>query len=201
MYVKIMIVKRKVKVIILIAILTGIQSMAYAQSFHLGIKGGANMNKIDGLSFKDSYKLGYHLGGFMEIDFVDAVGIQPEVLFNQTNTKVTDRVSDVFRPEDIIHLNYLSIPILLRINAGKILTINAGPQYSILINNRKSAYGNVRNAFKSGDFSLVGGLQLNLEMFRIYGRYAIGLSDVNDINNQDKWKSQTIHVGVGLAIF
>ena len=137
----------------------------------------------------------------LEIDIVDALGIQPEVLFNQTNVKVTDRISDVFRPEDNIRLNYLSIPVLLRVNAGKIVTINAGPQYSILINDHKSAYGNVRSAFKSGDFALIGGLQFNLERFRIYGRYSIGLSDVSDIESKDKWKSQSIQLGIGLGIF
>jgi hypothetical protein len=115
--------------------------------------------------------------------------------------RLTDQVSDVFRPDDNIHLKYLSIPLLLRVNAGKILTLNAGPQYSVLINNHKSAYGNVRNAFKSGDFSLAGGLQLNIEMLSIYGRYTIGVSDVSEIRNQDKWKSQSIQFGLGILSY
>lgn len=37
--------------------------------FHLGIKAGANVTKVDGKSFKDQFRYGYHLGGFAEIGF------------------------------------------------------------------------------------------------------------------------------------
>ena len=63
----------------------------------------------------------------MEIDFSKSIGIQPELLFSQTNTTATDNLGDVFKPGDNIKLNYLNIPILLRINASKLLTLNAGP--------------------------------------------------------------------------
>ncbi len=181
-------------------LITSSQS-GFGQGFHLGVKGGANMSKIAGTAFRDSYKLGYHLGAFAEIDFNEVVGIQPELLFNQTNVKTTDQSSDIFHPGEDIHLNYLSIPILLRINAGKLLTFHVGPQYSILINNHKTTLVNAQDAFKSGDFSLAAGAQLNLSLLRIYARYNIGLQDVGDVQSQDKWKSQQIQLGVGIAIF
>ena len=40
-------------------------SQAMMAQFHAGIKGGANIIKIDGESFKDQFRYGYHLGGFM----------------------------------------------------------------------------------------------------------------------------------------
>jgi len=182
-------------------VLTSLHLSGFGQGFHLGVKGGANMNKIDGTAFKDQFKLGYQLGAFAEVDFSQVIGIQPEVLFNQTNVKSTDQASDIFHPGDDIHLNYLSIPVLLRINAGKILTFHVGPQYSILINNHKTTLANAQDAFKSGDFSLAAGAQLNLGLLRIYGRYNIGLQDVGDVQDQDKWKSQQIQLGVGIAFF
>src|SRR5689334_11566057 len=153
--------------LLLISILA-FQQPVWAQAFHGGIKGGANLGKIDGIEFKDKYKLGYHLGGFMEIDLGRVIGIQPEVLFNQANAKVKGRTSDVFRMGDDIKLNYLSIPVLLRVNAGNYFTLHAGPQYSILLNNQKTVLANARNAFKSGDFAMVFGLQLNIKLLRIY---------------------------------
>ena len=54
--------------------------------FHIGIKAGANVNKIDGKSFKDQFRYGYHVGGFAEIGLGDKFGIQPEVVFNQYRT-------------------------------------------------------------------------------------------------------------------
>jgi hypothetical protein len=58
----------------------------------------------------------------------------------------------------------------------------------------------VKDAFKSGDFSMVGGLQLKFSSIRLYGRYAIGLSNINDIDNRDSWKNQSIQLGVGFTI-
>jgi hypothetical protein len=171
-----------------------------AQGFHLGAKAGANLGKMDGVKFKDGYNLGFQLGGFAEIDFSKTLGIQPELLFNQTNTKVTNETNDIFKPGDNIHLNYLSIPILLRINAGQLLTFHVGPQYSILLNNQKTTLQNAGDAFKTGDFAMALGAQINLSALRIYGRYNIGLSDVGDVANQDKWKSQQLQLGVGFRI-
>jgi hypothetical protein len=47
---------------------------------------------------------------------------------------------------------------------------------------------------------MVGGAQINILRLRVYGRYVVGLSNINDIDNQDKWKSQAIQVGVGFAL-
>ena len=42
-------------------------SQAMMAQFHLGVKAGANITKVDGKSFKDEFRYGYHLGGFAEI--------------------------------------------------------------------------------------------------------------------------------------
>ena len=47
---------------------------------------------------------------------------------------------------------------------------------------------------------MLGGVQLNLGGFKVYGRYTIGLNSINDIDNKDKWKSQAIQLGVGFKL-
>jgi hypothetical protein len=47
---------------------------------------------------------------------------------------------------------------------------------------------------------MAGGLQLNLKLLRLYGRYNVGLADISDISNSDKWKSQQLQFGVGLKL-
>jgi len=192
--------------ILAITLLTSI--FTNAQSFRLGAKAGANLSKIQGQSFDNSFELGYQLGGFAEIDFSKTFGIQPEILFSQTNTKTSSGFNNIYvgigsaaPAGEKVQLNYLSIPILLRINASKLLTLHLGPQYSILINDKQDLFQNSRDAFKKGDFSMVAGAQLNLSPLRIYGRYNIGLTDLNEIDNKDQWKSQQIQVGVGLKLF
>ena len=80
------------------------------------------------------------------------------------------------------------------------MSIQAGPQFAILKEKNESLLENGKAAFKNGDFSMLAGVQFKLSSFRIYGRYAIGLTNLNDIDNKDKWKSQSFQVGVGLAI-
>lgn len=187
------------------AIAVLIFSTAHSQTFHIGIKAGANINKIDGQSFSNQFNYAYHLGGFAEIGLGKKFAIQPEVLFNQINTDTSSKLSSIYstlNPNKIanIKLNYLSIPILLNYKLCKFFAIQAGPQVGILINQSEKLVQNGKDAFKKGDFSMLGGVQFHFSNFRIYGRYAVGLANINDIDNKDKWKSQSFQVGIGLAI-
>lgn len=185
-----------------LAIVFGLISSASFAQLKLGIKGGANIHKLDGQSFKDQFSFGYHLGGFAEISLGNKFAIQPEVLFSQVNIDTSNKFSDVYDFDNIskVKLSYLQIPLLLNYKANQFVTIQAGPQYSILMNNDNTLVQNGKDAFKKGDFSLLGGLQLNISKIKIYGRYAVGLNNINDIDNQEKWKNQTIQVGLGLTL-
>jgi hypothetical protein len=193
------------RIILSAMLLVAIVSVTQAQGLRLGVKAGANLGKISSsASFNDGFDLSYHVGGFLEVDFNKKWGVQPEVLFSQSVTKPSDfktfysGISNPsFDPNQEIKLNYLSIPLLLRYNIGGILSLNAGPQFSILLSQDKTLLQNGENAFKNGDFAMVGGAQLNFKFLRIYGRYNIGLSNINDISSQESWKSQQIQLGLG----
>lgn len=194
---------RMKKIIFVTACFACFYTTSNAQDFHFGAKVGANLNKIDGQAFKDGFNAGFHLGGFAEIDISKTLGIQPEVLFNQTNTTIASNATDIYNMAlngQKKTLNYISIPVLLRINFTKLLTINLGPQYSILMNKHETILQNGVDAFKSGDFAAVVGAQVNLGSLKIYGRYNIGLSNINDIDNKDKWKNQQIQLGLGFRL-
>lgn len=187
-----------------ILILTTIVSVSQAQGVRLGVKAGANLNKISGKSFNDGFDLSYHFGGFLEIDFNKKWGIQPEVLWSQSTSKPSSfstvystSVNPLLDGNQQIKLDYLSIPLLLRYNIGGILSLNAGPQFSILLKKDKTLLQNGQSAFKDGDFAMVAGAQLNFKFLRIYGRYNIGLQNINDIDNKDKWTNQQIQAGIG----
>ena len=189
------------KTFILSALFLAFAVAVSAQGFRLGLKAGINMNQISGQSFNQSYNLAYHAGAFAEIDFTKKLGIQPELLFNQSTGKtVSGGLSAVTFPSDNITLNYLSIPVLLRYSIGSLVTLNLGPQYSILMNKHQTLLANGQNAFKNGDFAMVGGLQLNLKVLRVYGRYVIGMNNINDVANSENWKNQQIQLGIGLKL-
>lgn len=179
-----------------------ISTAATAQKFQLGFKGGATVNKLSGKTFKEEFSFGYHLGGFASIGLGKKFAIQPEVLFNQINVDTSSSFSSIYKLNklDNVQLKYLTVPVLLNYNASKLLTLQAGPQFGILMNKNNTFLENGKEAFKSGDLAMLGGVQLNLGSFKVYGRYAIGLSNINDIDNKDQWKSQSVQLGVGLKL-
>jgi len=193
----------KTKLIALLASVLIVQAASAQLNF--GIKAGTNITKIDGKSFEDEFRYGYLAGGFVEIGLGKKFAIQPEVLFNQYQTKVDSNFKKIYQNalNDVtngdVKLNYLSIPLMLNYKAGKLLTLQAGPQYSILIDKNKNLLQNGQEAFKNGDFSMAGGATINLGKLKLNGRYVVGLNDLNDIDNQDKWKSQAIQLSLALA--
>lgn len=181
-------------------------SSALMAQFHIGVKGGTNITKVDGHSFKDKFQYGYHVGAFAEIGLGEKLGIQPEVLFNQYSTTLDSNYNHIYENiftsgQQNVKLNYLSVPILLNYKLlGNFLSIQAGPQFSVLMKQDKNLLQNGADAFKKGDFSMLGGVQLKLSAIRITGRYAIGLNNISDIDNKDEWKSQGFQVSLGLAL-
>jgi outer membrane protein with beta-barrel domain len=131
-----------------------------AQGFHIGIKAGANLFKMDGESFDQEYKFGYNVGAFSELNFTSSWGIQPELLFNQTNYRTGTKFSDIY-PDGVSDvkgkLNYLSIPVLLSFRPIPLLSLLAGPQFGILLNQDEHLVNNAGQAFKKGDLSVVVG--------------------------------------------
>jgi len=189
--------------VLMVCVLIAQASMA---QFHIGVKGGTNITKVDGQSFGQEFKYGYHLGGFAEIGLGKKWAIQPEVLFSQYQTTIDSTFSHVyqnavdFSSYKDVKLNYLSIPLLLNYKVGKLLTLQAGPQYSILMDQNKNLFENGQSAFKNGDFSMTGGASINLGGLRLVGRYIVGLSNLSDVSDQNKWKNQGFQLSVGLAL-
>lgn len=193
----------KKKSLALLTFALALTTLTYAQGFHIGAKAGANIFKVDGKSFKEEYKFGYNLGAFAEINFNEKWGIQPELLWSQTNYRTGNEFSDLYPggKDDVEgKLNYVSIPLLLTFRPVKILSLQAGPQFGILASQDKDLLGETKEAFKSGDFSMLGGAQLNLGSLRAGARYVVGLSNINDIDNKEKWKNQGWQIYLGFAI-
>ena len=190
------------KIIPLAICLFCVTKFTLAQNVHFGVKAGANFQKIQGIPFKEKFTFGYQAGAFAAIGFTSKIGIQPEILFSSVNADTATQFSTVygFKKIDKVKLNMLDIPILLNIKAAQFLTIQAGPQFSVLINKNETLLKNGETAFKQGNISAVAGLQFNLTKFKIYGRYVAGLKNLNNVNNSNEWKNRNIQVGIGFKI-
>jgi len=177
-------------------------------TFRFGGKAGVNINKIEGKAFSDAFSYNYVLGGFIQWNFSYKFGLQPEINFSQSSSEVTNDETDIY--DDLFlsgdqkkaKLNYLKIPILLNIDVGpsQRVKLQVGPQWSQLL---KSDVDSLRNPnlsiFKKGDFSLLGGLWIQLPMINIGARYEQGLTNVNNTGTREKWRNQAFQLFAGIT--
>jgi len=175
--------------------------------FRFGAKGGVNINKITGQSYKDGFNFNFQAGAFIQINFSSRFGIQPEVNFVQSSSEFSNDPSDIY--DDIFRdgsqkkskLNYLEVPVLLNINLGssKRVKLQVGPAYGGLVKQTVDSLKNNGNLYKNGEWAAIGGIWIQLPLINLGARYKLGLTDLNAIDNRQSWKSQSIQVFVGVT--
>jgi hypothetical protein len=170
----------------------------------IGIKVGQNLTSVNSVAV-DRHAASYHGGLTFQIGLTDKISLVPEVLLSQTKLSTNPSIMDVLgdnslKPETY-HLNYLMIPLLVQVKPFPILALQAGPQYGILLDQKKDGIESAQLAFQQGEFSFVGGAKVNLGGFFLYGRYVVGLQDISELQNQAKWKTTQWQLGLGLNLF
>jgi len=175
--------------------------------FHIGAKAGVNINKINGQSYKSGFNYNYLIGGFMQFNF-GRFGLQPEVNMVQSSSEFSKDANNVYNDlffggsQKNAKLNYIKVPLLLNMNVGesKHVKLQLGPQFSGLLKQTVDSLKANKNIFKTSDFSMLGGVWFQLPLINIGARYEIGLSNVNDIDNKEKWKSQAFTIFAGITL-
>lgn len=175
--------------------------------FRFGAKAGVNVNKIQGKSYKDGYNYNYQAGVFLQFNFSNRFGIQPEVSLVQSSSEFTDDNSniynDLFRDgtQKNAKLNYLEIPVLLNINVGpsKRVKLQLGPSFGTLLKEAVDSLKSPQSIFKKSDLSAIGGLWLQLPVINIGARYKIGLNNINALDDREVWRNQAFQFFIGFS--
>jgi hypothetical protein len=202
---------------ILIAILLLAVMPAFAQRnrlndehenfFRFGAKGGVNVNKITGKSYKEGFNYNFQAGVFLQFNFSRTFGLQPEVNFVQTSSEFSNDANDIYNDlfrggsQKSAKLNFLEVPVLLNINVGqsKKVKLQIGPAYGGLLKQTVDSLKANGDIYKNGEWAAIGGLWIQLPLVNIGARYKLGLTNLNDIDDRQKWKSQAIQVFVGVT--
>lgn len=194
------------KKITLLAIAALAFSFTNAQTVKFGVKAGLN---VSNLTYSNDYvgiantpttsaKIGFHVGGLVELKLTDKFAIQPELLFSMqgATTKLNENDSQGFSStsEDKINLSYLNVPVMFKYYIVKGFNVEAGPQVGFLVSAKdKLTYNendngtvfnsstsvDVKSLYKSIDFGFNLGAGYDFtENFFAGIRYNIGLSDV-----------------------
>lgn len=175
--------------------------------FRFGAKGGVNINKITGKSYKEGFNYNFQAGVFLQFNFSRTFGLQPEVNFVQTSSEFTSDANDIYYDlflggsQKEAKLNYLEVPVLLNINLGesKKVKLQIGPSYGGLLKQTIDSLKNNGDIYKNGEWAAIGGLWIQLPFVNIGARYKLGLTNINDIDDRQKWKSQAIQIFVGVT--
>jgi hypothetical protein len=174
------------------------------EKFGIGIKVGQNFSSVNSVAV-DRHAASYHGGITAQIGLTEKISLVPEILLSQTklatNLSITDVLGDNKYKPETYHLNYLILPLMVQVKPFSSLLLQAGPQYGILLDQKKDGIDNAQLAFRQGEFSFVGGAKVNLGGFFVYGRYVIGLQNINDLQDQLKWKTTQWQLGLGMNLF
>ena len=176
-----------------------------------GIKGGINVSEFD---FKSDLttnpaeidsKTGYTLGAVLEIGLTENIYLQPEAMFIQKGSELS-----ILNEDNQVNLNYLDIPILLKIkliNANLFnLNLLGGPTFGFALNGETEQNGQtvdirLGDDYKRFDLGLTGGggIGINLGSIGVFGdvRYLFGVNNIDEVEDTEI-KNKGLNFSVGL---
>ncbi|MFD2562173.1 porin family protein [Aquimarina rubra] len=144
-----------------------------------GFKGGINYSSILGDADGTDARVRIHLGAVIEYPISSKFFIQGELLYSAQGYKI-----NVGDQEQKISLNYFSLPIVTKIYLTETISLETGPQFSLL-----TSVGNddvpdndpFFDAFNDLDVSWAFGAGYKLESGLFFQlRYNLGLTNIND---------------------
>lgn len=200
------------KKVLLLLLLLGVWSLAFAQLIPVGIKGGLNMATITGKDASGAITYpGVVLGCYCTIGLLPSVAIQPEILYSQKGWKV----SDFFGVPGIgkFRIDYVEVPLLAKLSFGEIVRpyILIGPYFSNRIRTTWEStskgndfYGSLDNYVKRYDRGIIlgAGIPTPIKLF-FEVRYSRSFYTISEemLGETPDWKNSTISVLVGFSKF
>ena len=170
---------RLFKILLLSAFVVLVSNTLSAQA--IGVRAGANISNIDVNGLDTSAKTGLYVGIYKEIPLIKGLlFVQPELQYSQEGFS-TKNASDK-------KIDYLTVPILAKVYAVKLLSFETGPQFGFKVSDNVD-YLDTKSFVPSWAF----GMSLNLPLgLSINGRY---ISSLNDTFDNVDGKNQVFQIG------
>ncbi len=178
------------------------KSAAFVMKY--GVKAGLNMSTMSNdMAFDPEFGMGvgFRVGGFLNMRWGQRTenslpgtgfwGFQPEIMYS--NQAVKSDAGDV-------KMNYIAVPLLLKLYPTTALSIEVGPEFSYLISTSPSTMAVDGAEIKVGDckgmnVGATAGLAYDFEMGLTVGaRYTYGFTEMG---KNLKWKNSNIQVTIG----
>jgi hypothetical protein len=193
---------RSRSIVFSILLLTITAATASAQSIQFGVKAGTNIFKLSGRSFDNKFYFGFSGGVYADIGLVGRLGLQPELLYNESSAKTSDQFNQIYVGGASFQnatMNYISLPILVTFKVSDAFTALIGPQYGYMVYQTQGLVQDppqrTTQIFQKNDFSILFGGQLKLGKMGIGARYVIGFTQLNNLDdNIDSWKNHGLQL-------
>lgn len=121
----------------LISGLTVAQAQSDSKAVQLGIKGGLNSSTISGDDIGElKSRTSFNAGLVAEIPISERVSFQPEVFYSGQGFDIQENDQDnIFDTDDNVEyqLDYIQVPLLLKVYLVEGLSVEAGPQFGFKI--------------------------------------------------------------------
>ncbi|AZI54718.1 PorT family protein [Epilithonimonas vandammei] len=181
-------------------------TFAFAQtSPTFGLKAGVNVSSISKDGYDDTKsKAGFSGGVFMNLPVSEQFSIQPEVMYSQLGSKVTNKYSTTVLGNSYeatssakLNLDYITIPVMFQFRATPAFYLEAGPEFGFLTsakakdinttvvngsttNTSTSTSEDLKDSFSSFNMGAALGLGYDITPnFGINARYVAGFTDIN----------------------
>lgn len=186
-------------------------SNADSMAFSWGVKGGVNFATLNGgdIDSPDS-RTSFHVGVVAEFPLADIFSLQVEALYSGQGAEYNQPypTGNILNPignrKVELQLDYINVPVLAKVYIVEGLSIEAGPQFSFLVNDEwdtnptgddGDSPSPIRQTAHTFEFGVAGGITFQTEFgLFAYGRYNQGISDIaDDLNVQNS----VFQLGIG----
>ncbi len=185
----------KKKIFLLSIAILALTTLKSQDKIQFGIKGGANFTNMTSdmtseVLIEKEYKIGFHTGVLVEIPFGDKFSLQPEILYSTFGSKGKEILCGGPNITTEYKLDYIQVPILAKIYLYKGLSLEIGPSFNLLVNDKKIRESNtISDIGKKFEFSGILGVSYKLSSgligsFRYTNSFTNALNkDYFEINN------------------
>ncbi len=167
--------------------------ITYSQAkVELGLKAGANFANTD---IDNAESITAFHGGAYGLVKIANIGVQPEILWSKQGNDLSGLGE--------LDLNYVNIPVMLKLYLPLGLNFQAGPQFGILMNSDATTADGMdfSDSLKDSDLSAALGAGWDAPFgLQFNARYVLGLSDINE-GQGDAIRNRTFQLSIGYSLF
>jgi len=169
-----------------------------------GLLGAVNFSSFrtsNGVDYQT--KAGWGAGGYLNFPITSGLSIEPQLMYNSYHFRTSNTTTALLVKNG--KASFISIPLLLKINAGNTIGFSVGPQFDFLTGVEDNNVAISKSNFKGTSFSLSGGLEIMPHgPLTLFGRYIFGLNNFDNRPTHpsvNEYKFQNIQVGLKFRLF